>query len=314
VFKKKSKQKTPWEQGTYFRGMGEDFLGISASWALLMKHAYPEVEHPLSKFAVESKLAPIDVKNLLEKYKNKEATVDELFQEVFETKQSYREFIEQLHLGSNRLDVSLSMFERLNAAKWSQEWSDALLDPEVNEFVKDCLGNLAATKSTHAGFAIDSWDFQDWWSGYYFNSALIGFKAIAKIFDQDDGEFGWLDGDVNRSRIHNIACSLKLTSSEPLHCLQPNLVEEVNMHCLKISEELKLRLKPEFTGLKSISETILLAACDGARIALIGVDPSSVRYFEAKNQLKTSELPWFHESLEKKIQRDLDTQLFNEPS
>ena len=86
------------------------------------------------------------------------------------------------------------------------------------------------------------------------------------------------------------------------------------MHCLKISEELKLRLKPEFTGLKSISETILLAACDGARIALIGVDPSSVRYFEAKNQLKTNELPWFHESLEKKIQRDLGTQLFNEPS
>ena len=313
MFKKKQPQISPWPPGTFFSGMGEDFLGVIHSWALLMNLAHPEVDDPLNVYKLTSNLTSSEVKKLLESYKRKEISVDQLFQIVFETKLSYREFIEQQHKHSNRLEVTSLMCERLSAEKWTQEWSSELLNQEINPFVRDCIGNLGNTKASHAGFRIDSWDFEDWWSTYYFRSALIGFKALASVFNQGNGEFGWIEGDVNRQKIHNIACGLKLTSPEPLYCLQTKQIDDVKQKAQLIAEELKVRLKPDWKGLSKIDDTILLAACDGARIALIGIDPSSVQCFEGGRQLDVSEFPWYQESIEKEIMKRSTGQSFIEP-
>ena len=302
MFKKsKKKNQAPWgEEGTYFSGMGQDFLHVSSSWALLMSLAYPEVEHPLNWFKLKSDLDPIEIRNLMSLYKIKSLSVDELFQRIFSTNLSYREFVEKSYedMFSERFQVSTKMAEQLKVAKWSQEWEESLQKEEVNSFVEDCLGNLAGTKSTWAGFKWDSWDCNDWWCRHYLKASLIGFNAIASIFNQENGEFGWVASGINRDRIHGIACSLKLTATEPLEYLTSEMIETVERHCLVVAQDLRSQMKKEIKNIFDIrrfDETLFLAAKDGAKIAVIGIDPSSVECYLNGTRLAVSELPWFSE-------------------
>jgi len=303
MFKRaKRKEEAPWgQESTYFSGMGKDFLHVSSSWALLMSLAYPEVEHPLNWFKLKSDLDPIEIRNLMHLYKEKSLTVDELFQRVFNTGLTYREFIEEIYEKrlNQRFKVSSKMSEHLISARWSRDWEESLHRDEVNIFVRDCLGNTGATKSTWAGFPPDSWDFEDWWSKYYLKASLIGFNSIASIFNRTDGEFGWQSSWQNRKIIHGVACSLKFTATEPLDYLCPEMIENVEKYCSILGKHLRAEMKKDIVDTRGFDQTLFMAAKDGARIAAIGIDPSGIEYFSNGVRLQVNELPWLTESQKK---------------